>query len=794
MGGGVFPLVIAIVTFWNCSVVQAANATPDRMSYQGYLTDGTNPLASGGIETYDIIFRIYDSASTSNNLLWAEEQAVSVSNGSFSVLLGEGTQYTADETPKYSLLSDLFTPNNVTLETYVELTVDEDRSGSFDADETPIAPRLQLVTSPFAFMANTALELSESSVTVSTSEVAVDRDLAVTGESTFDGRVTIESTTDVSDDSTTNVGGLNIRSSASGSQMRIDTNEIQAVSNSGGTASKIHINHNGGDVLLGHTSYETEIQGNSIILDGTTTVQDPHGLRVAGNVGIGTDSPVKKLEVVGSAAISGSLGIGTTSPSDLLHLQGSGQVRIGLDSTGTGGEYWQIQSGGPSDSFTGGLSFIRDGGNRQLTIKQSGDVYIRDYLGVGTSSPAESMHVAGSGSPNIRIESTDSTGHAWNLFSGTGGAFRIKDMGTDGSDDDTRLFIDPSDGNTGIGNESPDAKLHVSASGDADLSVESTSSSGRRWTMQSNSNGSLRIIDEEASSGGTTRLHISTAGKIGIGTTSPGVPLHVASDNSYTFTRIAKYANDSNSNNGSITRNVSIRTDGEVVATEAYWLKSDQRKKELVRRSDSAEALRRIQELQVTEYRLRDKIQYGDSVQLGFFAQEVEQTVPEAVSQGVDFLPDIYAMASEVEHNASEETLTIRMENGHGLRVGDRVRLMSESQRTESEVVEIVDARTFIVSGWEAPQKEVFVFGREVDDFRTVDYDHIFTMGISALQEVNRKLDESNEQLRTRLTEVEDENRLLKESFASLMERVDALETQVAGSDLSDGAVGVSLR
>ena len=64
---------------------------------------------------------------------------------------------------------------------------------------------------------------------------------------------------------------------------------------------------------------------------------------------------------------------------------------------------------------------------------------------------------------------------------------------------------------------------------------------------------------------------------------------------------------------------------------------------------------------------------------------------------------------------------------------------------------------------------KVFVYGREVDDFRTVDYDAIAMLNVSATQQIKKELDAEVQALRA-------ENVALKA-------RLDALEAKVTSSE-----------
>jgi hypothetical protein len=135
---------------------QHAHATgnpPEFMSYQGYLVDANGaPLGTDGSgnplpSNYDVVFRIYN-ASSGGTLLWAEQQTITIDNGYFSVLLGEGTQVGSDPRPS---LSSVFTGIGAD-ERFIGVAVRFEAGGEF----SDILPRLRLLASPYAYLASQA--------------------------------------------------------------------------------------------------------------------------------------------------------------------------------------------------------------------------------------------------------------------------------------------------------------------------------------------------------------------------------------------------------------------------------------------------------------------------------------------------------------------------------------------------------------------------------------------------------------------------------------------------------------
>jgi len=128
---------------------------PERMTYQGYLVDSSTPpvpLGNSAPTNYDVVFRIY-AAKSGGTPIWSEQQTVTVDKGYFSVLLGEGSQFNSEANGALSLAFDGADASD----RYIGITVD------INGVASEIAPRLRLVTSPYAYTATRARRLTDGS-------------------------------------------------------------------------------------------------------------------------------------------------------------------------------------------------------------------------------------------------------------------------------------------------------------------------------------------------------------------------------------------------------------------------------------------------------------------------------------------------------------------------------------------------------------------------------------------------------------------------------------------------------
>jgi hypothetical protein len=281
---------------------------------------------------------------------------------------------------------------------------------------------------------------------------------------------------------------------------------------------------------------------------------------------------------------------------------------------------------------------------------------------------------------------------------------------------------------------------------------------------------------------------VSNLGYVGINTDSPKAPLHIrvktanlqpeiiypgvaGAANYYTGTDPLYVANSPNngiflgSDGGNISIDGASNTlgdgqtvsytkigalfEGEIVARRMWFggsldVQSDARAKHIFGRSDSTHDLATLLRLEVTNYRWIDRTIDGHRPHKRLIAQQVEATYPQAtrIAPTSQAIPNVYEPATKLEHDKSKGTLTITTKKPHDFKVGDLVDLMGDKRdMKETPVKAVPTAHSFVVACAEKPLS-LFVYGKHVNDFRTVDYDAVSMLNVSATQALKREHDD----------------------------------------------------
>ncbi|MEY3276943.1 MAG: hypothetical protein RL153_2211, partial [Verrucomicrobiota bacterium] len=129
--------------------VAATPQPPAFMNHQGFLLDNAgSPLGSPNPRNYDLVFRIF-ATSLGGSALWAEQQNVTLDQGRYSVMLGEGQPVGVEPWPA---LDSVLASGSGTAR-FLQVTV---RGIGVGGSDIVMMPRYELLSQPYAFLARHA--------------------------------------------------------------------------------------------------------------------------------------------------------------------------------------------------------------------------------------------------------------------------------------------------------------------------------------------------------------------------------------------------------------------------------------------------------------------------------------------------------------------------------------------------------------------------------------------------------------------------------------------------------------
>jgi hypothetical protein len=510
-----------------------------------------------------------------------------------------------------------------------------------------------------------------------------------------------------------------------------------------------------------------------------------------GNVGIATNNPLTRLDVRYNSSTSTLTGTTAYGSIHLVPATNSDGTYAGI-SFGANGSIGGLRTGSqaailcqtsdtPGGSYTAGsaLHFLTtdaftDGQKLRMTINKDGNV------GIGTTNPARTLSVISSDLNMGSFRKVNDTGDAW-IEIGQNTTANAAYLGWESNKvvlgkraTAPILTYDASGtnlsgGNVGINNPNPIVRLDVAGQ----ASIYNPSSTN-------NYDENLRL---PVSSGGFSTIVMgnSVTSTTGMGT---NVWALLKDGAVYSHNFSIRY-------NGN--RSVVIDQAGNLYCTAVN--PSDSRIKKDIEIISDGDALNKLRLIEPKTYYYKDPKKETQGKVYGFIAQDVYQVLPDAIKIGINVIPDIL-------ENANINKNIITFSNNINLNIGDRIRYTLNGEGKLNTIIEILENNSYKIDISDInidvsdnnidvsdnnidvsdnnidvsdnnidvsdnEINEIFVYGREINDFHFLKKDYLFTLNFAATQELDRQIQN--------LTQ---ENSYLKEQLNNLMARIELLENK----------------
>jgi hypothetical protein len=502
-----------------------------------------------------------------------------------------------------------------------------------------------------------------------------------------------------------------------------------------------------------------EITDNVLYTDvsfaGTSDISVNIGL-FSGNVGIGTDSAIPKLDVSGAVFLrnetltfaSGGGGGAATEEVALVFNAGFDNRTLALK----------------TDSDANLYGTYGAGGGRYNMWKLGGSNYFQNSVGIGTESPFCKLDVWG----GIHLRSENMG--------------RIHNDG--GSDDSNRTntYIAFAEG----GSDNDWAYLRQIGGSNAinlalDFHDDHDDCGFIIRTVNSTQNPDVIY----------NRFCVAPGGNVGIGTNNPIHQLYMTGNaymqgglnvrGSWDVINYSDAEADYLTNGGQVqanppSYNFSLHV-ANAIQAQALVVTSDQRIKDNIEEIKDDLALQQLRQLRPSTYTYKDTYVRGSKPVIGFIAQEVREVLPHAVTNKTGVIPNILkpGIAHVMENNITELRLGIPMDD--------------DIQLTNTSIIQVnVANRTIDINVVSCPNKNVIeivtndditneavivVYGEIIEDFHYLNKSSIFTVATAALQEVDRQQQADKAKIAT----LETENATLKTQITDILARLSSLES-----------------
>ena len=249
-----------------------------------------------------------------------------------------------------------------------------------------------------------------------------------------------------------------------------------------------------------------------------------------------------------------------------------------------------------------------------------------------------------------------------------------------------------------------------------------------------------RLILQSGS--GKAAIKIGTNNNIALGIDTPTTyPITIGSSLFGTATTLPTYASAGvgayiGNQTAGLTPDIVLGITNSTLFTSGFYLYSDERiKKDIQPLENSLDLINKINPI---SFKYIDYVQKGTINNYGVIAQEIEKIIPEVVNSHKDYIPNIYKNVDKYDNDLLR--LYIKTDE---LSVGDKIKIYDINNKYHyKKIIEITEDYIVIDEPIENYEEgtDVFIFGKEVDEVKNVNYEALFVINIKATQELHQRL------------------------------------------------------
>jgi hypothetical protein len=257
--------------------------------------------------------------------------------------------------------------------------------------------------------------------------------------------------------------------------------------------------------------------------------------------------------------------------------------------------------------------------------------------------------------------------------------------------------------------------------------------------------------------------------------------LHAKNTSTVTYSYDSYRIIDDNYNNvytyNATDRSTSIVSDQSIWCKSYIFASSDRRIKKNIFEVDDDKALQKLRDISCCWYNYIDHLKRGKQRTIGFIAQQVKEQLPEAVHTLQDFIPNKMKFITDASWN-STTMLSNELLDVSGIKY--KFYVSNDLSGNEKEIDLIGQNDNSFV--FDQSYNYVFCYGKEVDDFHTLDKQKLFALNFSATQEIDRiqqhqLIDISQNKINIETLKIENDN--LKLQNSTLTTKVNNLQSEL---------------